>query len=166
MSFASYRRRFGELTWKDRILLAEAVGTLAVASIAIRLMPFRKVVGALTAPTFRDGRDNVGDFQTIARTRWAIEACARLLPWRIVCFQKGLALYRMLHHRGIPCLLHYGVAQDEQRGLRAHVWLTYEGEAIIGAEEAPHFACLATYPDAGRSSDAAMAAAAGRITNR
>jgi hypothetical protein len=52
----------------------------------------------------------------------------------------------MLQRRGVQTILHYGVAQNPERGLAAHVWVTHRGEAIIGGEEAPNFTCLATFP--------------------
>ena len=149
MSFASYRRRLKELPWPDRLLLAETVVTLAAASFAIRALPFRKVVGALGRRPLKPEADQAKTLGEIARTGWAIEACARLLPWRIVCFQKGLAMQWMLRRRRIAALLHYGIAQDEQRGLTAHVWVTHRGEDIMGGEEASGYTCLATFPSSG-----------------
>ena len=146
MSFGSYHRRLKEMPWKDRLLLAETAATLAAASFAIRAVPFRKVVGALTRRPVEVEADHLASLQEIARAQWAVEACARLLPWRIVCFQKGLAVQWLLRRRRIATLLHYGVAQDEQRGLSAHVWITYRGEVIMGADEAPRHTCLATFP--------------------
>jgi hypothetical protein len=87
----------------------------------------------------------------IGRVRWAVEACARRLPWRIVCFQKGVAVHRMLLRRGIPSTLHYGVAQDKERGLSAHVWVSCNGDPVIGGEEAIGYTCLATFPAVGKS---------------
>ena len=150
MSLASDWRRLNKLAWRDRLLLAEAAATLAVASLAIRLLPFRRVVSAVA----RAGDGAVperGSPAEIRRVRWAIEACARRLPWRIVCFQKGLALYKLLQRRGIASSLHYGVAQNPERGLAAHVWVTHEGEPIIGGEQAAAFTCLATFPVSAQS---------------
>lgn len=146
MSFASYYRRLKEMPWRDRGLLAETVATLAVASLAIRALPFRKVVGGGRRRSFVEEGAGASSPQEIVRTQWAVEACARLLPWRIVCFQKGLAMHWMLQRRRLPTMLHYGVAQDGRRGLAAHVWVTYCGETVIGGEEAPNFTCLATFP--------------------
>lgn len=146
MSLASDWRRLRELAWRDRLLLMEAAATIAVASLAIRLLPFRKVVSALA----RGGDRSISrqSSSEIPRARWAVEACARRLPWRIVCFQQGLALHKLLQRRGIATSLHYGVVQNSDRGLAAHVWVTHEGEAIIGGEQAAAFTCLATFPAA------------------
>jgi hypothetical protein len=139
-------RRLTEIGGENRLLLAEAAGALLLASVAIRILPFRKVVEfAASEPTQRQA-ETVATLREIKRLRWAVEACAKRLPWRIVCFQKGLALHKLLLRRGIPTLLHYGVAQDAERGLTAHVWVTHEGEAIIGGEEAVRYTCLATFP--------------------
>jgi hypothetical protein len=146
MSFRSYRRRLRELPWLDRLLLAETVATLAAASLAIGLLPFRRVVSFIPAATPREEENGPPAEAVIARTKWAIEACARLLPWRIVCFQKGLAMQWMLRRRRIGSFLHYGVRQDEERGVTAHVWITHRDLPILGGEEAAGFACLAVYP--------------------
>ncbi len=145
MSLASDWRRLREIAWGDRLFLAEAAAILAVASVAIQLLPFRRVVSAVT----RQGSgtaDETRSSREIARARWAVEACARRLPWKIVCFQKGLAMQMLLRRRGIATALHYGVAQDQERGLSAHVWVTYEGEPIIGGDRAGEYTCLATFP--------------------
>jgi hypothetical protein len=55
-------------------------------------------------------------------------------------------MHWLLQRRGLQTVLHYGVAQNPERGLAAHVWVTHGGEAIIGGEEAPNFTCLATFP--------------------
>jgi hypothetical protein len=146
MSFASYYRRLKELPWRDRALLGETTATLAVASFAIRALPFRKVVRmAVRQVPVREASPALHKAE-IDRAGWAVEACARVLPWRIVCFQKGLAMQWMLQRRGVRTTLHYGVAQNPSLGLVAHVWVTHRGEVIIGGEEAPNFACLATFP--------------------
>jgi hypothetical protein len=146
MSLASYSRRLKEMPWLDRALLAEASATLAAASFAIRVLPFRKVVSKAARRISKTEARPDFEGDDIPRVAWAIEACARLLPWRTVCFQKGLAMHWMLRRRGLETLLHYGVAQNTERGLAAHVWVTHRGEAIIGGEEATNFTCLATFP--------------------
>jgi hypothetical protein len=66
------------------------------------------------------------------------------VPWKAVCFQRGLAVHVMLRRRGIGSVLHYGVSQSD--GLKAHVWVRAAGHDVIGCEEASAFTCLATYP--------------------
>jgi hypothetical protein len=116
------------------------------ASFAIRALPFRKVVGTAVREAPPRELSPASQKIEVERAAWAVEACARVLPWRTVCFQKGLAMHWLLQRRGLQTVLHYGVAQNPERGLAAHVWVTHGGEAIIGGEEAPNFTCLATFP--------------------
>jgi hypothetical protein len=137
--------RLARLSWADRLLLAEALLVLACASLAIRLLSFRRVVrGASRIHAAR--RDPAGESVTIRKTVWAVRAVSRRVPWRTVCFQCGLAVHFMLRRRGIESHLHYGVAKDSDAGLKAHVWVSAAGRDAIGGEEAAGFACLATYP--------------------
>jgi hypothetical protein len=129
------------------MLLVECGFALLAASVAIRVVPFRFLVR-----TIASGRERLVDEraqQEIDRVRWAVEGAARRLPWRIVCFQKGLAVQRLLARRGIPSNLHYGVAHEEHGELKAHVWVTHRDRYVIGGEEAGRFARLATYPSRG-----------------
>jgi hypothetical protein len=133
--------RLGGSNWR---LLGEALVLLAAASAAIRLFPFRRTA-ALMSRSRLAIRESAGD-RLINQCRWAVNAWADRVPWRAVCFQRGLALQLMLRRRGIPALLHYGVMQDGERGLQAHVWVSVNGRAVQGGEEAAGFACLATFP--------------------
>jgi hypothetical protein len=52
----------------------------------------------------------------------------------------------MLRRRGIPSVLYYGAAQDDQTGLSAHVWVRDGDVDVIGCEIAYRFAILAAFP--------------------
>ncbi len=148
MSLVSDWRRFRGLAPKDRYLLIRTAVALASASAAIRLLPFRKVVGSAAEVEREEEPDAATCAQEIARTSWAVNALGRRLPWKIVCFQKGLALHRLLRRRGIRSRLHYGVAPGGEGPLKAHVWVTHDGVAVIGGAEAQDYTCLATFPAA------------------
>jgi len=126
-----------------RQLLPEALLTLAWTSLLVRCLPFRTVL------RFADrSRLSAGPASTAiaADAVWAVEVCARRVPWRAVCFQQGLAVHLMLRRRGIASVLHYGVRQGAAEGLKAHVWVTLDDAAVIGGEQAPRFACLMSVP--------------------
>ncbi|MBV9929940.1 MAG: lasso peptide biosynthesis B2 protein [Alphaproteobacteria bacterium] len=141
---AARRPRRRPLGATNRRLLAEALPALALASLAVKLAPFRRL--AAWASRWGRGRTGEVDAAFLRKARWSVEAWAKRVPWRTVCFQKGLALHALLRARGIPSVLHYGVRQEPGTGLKAHVWVTVAGEPVIGGEEAPGFACLATFP--------------------
>lgn len=78
--------------------------------------------------------------------RTALVAVGRVVPWRAVCFQHGLAAHIMLQRRGLPSRLHYGAASDQDGALIAHVWVDCDGLDVIGNEEAERFQLLASFP--------------------
>jgi hypothetical protein len=135
--------RLDRLSGNDWLLLAEALPTLAWASLAISFLPFRRVAATASEPR-HVGR--TPEPETARKVAWAVSAWARRVPWRAVCFQRGLAVHRMLRRRGHESIRHYGVAQEETKGLRAHVWVTLGDRAVVGGEEAPDFVCLASFP--------------------
>lgn len=126
----------------DAPMLAEALAALTLASLAIAFLPFRRVAAAASAPGRGPART---DPEAVRRARSAVTGWSRRVPWRTVCFQKGLAVHWMLRRRGIPSVLLYG-ARREGDGLAAHVWVDVDGETVIGGEEAAGFACLARFP--------------------
>ena len=147
--------RLKKVGWRGGSLLAEAALTLTVASAAIALLPFPRLCRLLAMRMPRLSPSLGDERHAIDRARWAVEAAARRLPWRIVCFQKGLAYHLMMRRRGIATLLHYGVAIDGQKGLQAHVWISHRGQDVMGGEAAAGFKCLLTYPEqSGRDSGA------------
>lgn len=148
MPSPSFANRLQRMSWSNRLLLAEGAATLIFASLAIRFLPFRQVVAKLTRSKRTLWPAGEGREAEVRRVRWAVTAIADRVPWRALCFQRGLAVHMMLGRRGIPSTLHYGVAQQGERGLRAHVWITQDGDYVIGGEEAADFTCLASFPAA------------------
>jgi hypothetical protein len=139
-------RRISRLGRNNWLALIEALWTLIAASLVIRLLPFKRTVEMMQGQTRKPELDSFANQRSISRCRWAVTFWADRVPWRAVCFQRGLALHLMLRRRGIASMLHYGVAQGGEKGLRAHVWITALGEPVLGVREADGFTCLATFP--------------------
>lgn len=131
--------------WPGGLLLAEGLTAIAFASAAIKLLPFRWVMKLASRPCRRSlvGEDAALE---IARCRSVIRAWSRVIPWRAVCFQQGLALHLMLRRRGVPSVLHYGIAKAAEGALTAHVWISAEGRIVLGVEAAIHHALVASFP--------------------
>jgi hypothetical protein len=142
----TFMRKFWRLPGRDRLLLLEAALWLAAAGLAIAVLPFRHV-GRLAAFPVR-GPEPPQQKRLIdaCRIRWALLACSRRVPWRTMCFEQGLAAQFMLRRRGIPSILYYGAASDDQRGLSAHVWVRDGDLDVVGCEIASRYAMLATFP--------------------
>jgi len=122
----------------------EAALALSVTSLVIAVFPFRRIAGwaSTRGIVTRPSSDHAGAL----RVAQAIESWGRRLPWKTVCFQKGLALHWMLRRRGISTRLHYGVGHSSKKALRAHVWISVGGEIVMGGEVAHEFTCLAVFP--------------------
>ena len=143
MPSAAPRKPVPSVSWPDRLLLVEALATLAAASLAIRLLPFRHVAAAAARER---PLSEAADARLLARVRWSVDAWGRRVPWRAVCFQRGLAVHWMLRRRGIASVLHYGAAQQPDEGLSAHVWVSVGSRIVTGGGEAPRFVRLASFP--------------------
>jgi hypothetical protein len=138
--------KFFRLPQHDRILVLEAALWLSVASLAIAILPFRRI-GRLAGISIRRPQLPPQTRVTEARRiRWAVLTTARQLPWHAMCFQQGLAAQFMLRIRGVPSVLYYGAASDEQNGLSAHVWVRDGNIEVVGGEIAARFAPLAAFP--------------------
>jgi hypothetical protein len=124
-------------------MAAEALALLVIAGPAVKLLPFRWLGAVASLPA--RGRDGP-DAALPERVRWAVEAAARRLPWRPVCFPKGLVAQLMLRRRGVASTLYFGVGQDPVDGLTAHVWVRNGAQDVIGCDEAAAFAPLAAFP--------------------
>lgn len=142
---AGRRRRIGRKTGllRWRVLVVEAVAALTFASAALAIMPFRRAIrtGCLPLPSAPPEK-RVEPLEAAA----AVRTAARLVPWRAVCIDQGLALQRLLRKRGMDAQLHYGVTLAEDVELKAHVWVDVEGATVIGGEEAPKYARIASFP--------------------
>ena len=117
--------------------------TLAAVAAALRVLAFKRAIrlGAVAL----HGRPTASD--SIADCIWAVEAAARRVPWRSVCIQNGIAAQWMLRRRGIDAVLRYGIANERSpHRLEAHVWVTVDGEPVIGGAEARSFAPVAAFP--------------------
>ncbi len=132
------------LTMHDFARFGEAVAAIALASAAVRFLPFRWVVRSMgsgdTQPAKRRSTP-----QVIVRS---IKRASRRVPWRTVCIQEGLAVHWLLRRRGYPSRLHYGIRPDAA-ALKAHVWITLEEEVVIGETEADPHLPVASFPQAG-----------------
>jgi hypothetical protein len=120
---------------------AEAAAALTLASTAVSLLPFRWVVRSMGGrdPLKRGQRGHAGD------VRLAVQRASRRVPWRTVCMQEGLATHWLLRRRGLPSRLHYGIRKDTS-AVKAHVWVTLNGEVVIGETHIDPHAPVACFP--------------------
>ena len=105
-------------------LLVEAVATLLLVQIALRVVHFPR----LLAWARRVSRP--ADFcppEHVARTAWFVDAGGRLIGLR--CLTQSLALARLLARRGIETDVRIGIRTDGGR-LLAHAWVEWTGRTL------------------------------------
>jgi len=124
-------------------LALEALMMLIAASIAIRLLPFR-TIGRLAARGGGGGPSP--DRDRIAAMERLLMAWSKRVPWRALCYQRGLAMQMMLRRRGLGSVLWLGAGYEDADSLASHVWVTLDGEIVIGGDTADRHAPLMRFP--------------------
>lgn len=119
---------------------AEAIAYLAAARLAVAALPFRAIAKWMSHPTV--GGDGAAAPRRMAV---AVERAARRVPWRAVCIHQGIACQRMLRRRGVPSDFVYGLTSVGGE-LKAHVWVEWNGEILIGDHVGTEFAQVARFP--------------------
>jgi hypothetical protein len=138
----------------DFALLGEALFLLALARLALRMVPVRVLDRYFSRSP--DAALPASNAAVVRRVRWAVTAAARRAPIKFVCFPQAITAQSMLRQRGIASTMYYGVARSREGELEAHVWLMTGDRYVVGGESAANFHVLKTFPAAPpRSSDLA-----------
>ena len=140
-------RRLLRVPLSSYALLIEAAVCLALARLALWIVPFRRLRRMFTRPV--SGREFKGAKRerVKAQVAWAIDRTARLLPGETVCFPRGIAAQVMLRRRGIDATLYYGATELPERGWTGHVWVQDGAQGVVGHRDAGAYHILARYPE-------------------
>ncbi|WP_448192473.1 lasso peptide biosynthesis B2 protein [Azospirillum sp. sgz301742] len=137
--------------WPWRFLVLEAVVWLAAASLALRLVPFRRLAPLLgpvrpSSPA-DDGPDpDEAQERQARRVGAAVARATRFLPWEALCLPQAMAAKAMLARRGLRTTLHLGAMPDQEKGgLSAHAWLMLGPLTVTGGATRPGYAELARF---------------------
>ena len=150
MRLRRFRRPIG-----DYGLLIEATFCMATGWLRLHTRPFKKLTVWMSRPFDRPAPDEETRQTTVRRVSWAIRRLAEIGPLPFVCFPQAIAAQTMLRRRGIPVVLYYGVARNEEKGLHAHVWVKDGEVPIVGCRVAPDFTLLHVFaPEGARRAEA------------
>lgn len=120
-------KQFLGLPAPDRAILVRSLLTLAVARVAIWVLPFPRVRRLLTPrPTGTAARDI-----TRERVRWAIGVAQRVIP-DATCLPQAVAAESLLTRGGHPVSLRIGAMKTSEGKLLAHAWVESEGRIVVG----------------------------------
>ena len=145
MHLVSIVRRIPRHSFREFGQFAEAACALTVAWLAIRILPFRRLMQTTQIGRAPVERSLAERSDVAVAVRRAVKRAARRLPWSIVCFPEAMAAHWMLRRRGADSRLHYGLRSSDEK-LSAHVWVTLGGEIVIGEERDNAHRCVAVFP--------------------
>jgi hypothetical protein len=128
-----------------RVYLREAVVSLFLARIAVRVIPAAQVFAWANRPPRRIRRFAADE---IGWVLWAIDAAEAKSRSETLCLPRALAAHSMLRRRGITSRLCLGVAR-EQGNLAAHAWVEVGKDRAITHPDAGAFTRLAEFGGSG-----------------
>jgi hypothetical protein len=145
----SLLRFFGEMrragSMGRRLLLLEAVFSLAVARFVVRRVPFARLEKWLSHHVGGLELDDPARRVVRRDVRWSVHRASGYFRVPAVCFPQALAAQGMLRRRRVGTCLYYGLAVVPGKGLAAHVWLQDGETAVVGHRQSTGYHVLARY---------------------
>ena len=132
----------------QRRILAEAVVAVALARLAVPLVPFERIARRLGLAQGESLERFESDHARRALTvAWAVRAAAERLPWHNSCLVEALAAGALLRRRGIPATLYLGVATNVPAPdlMAAHAWVRCGETIVIGRRGHERFTAVASF---------------------
>jgi hypothetical protein len=123
----------------SRALLFHALVLVVLIRVALWLLPFRTVHGAVAARARR--HEPAQQEHPVQRIVWAISAASRRVP-RATCLTQAFAGTLLLAANGYAATPRLGVAKEADGRLRAHAWVECGGETILGDARIGAFVAL------------------------
>lgn len=124
------------------LLFIEAALMLGSARLALTVVPFR--VLARRRGEVR-GATVTGERGKVRRVRHGLDRVTPWLPFHCSCLTRALAGRWMLRRRGVPSVLHVGVAKPGP-SVSAHAWLTVGELVVCGDGDGDAFTPIGRFP--------------------
>lgn len=139
-------QRFKQLSRRERYLLLQAVMSLVLAGVLLRLLPFDRLTSWLRLrPAETPQEEDVNAEQLATRIGWAIDAIANRSPLEIKCLTRALAATLVGRRYRLATTLYLGVTRAESGELKAHAWARCGSCVITGRREQEHFSVIACF---------------------
>ncbi len=131
-----------QLSPGERAVLVQAWGLFLLVELALRILPITRVL-SLSKKVFLKQKSEpaLGQVPSVPRLAWLVEVAGRYTSVTATCLKKALVLSWLLGRRGTKTELRIGVAREEGR-LKAHAWLDYGGQVILGHQELERYETL------------------------
>jgi hypothetical protein len=139
-------RRYYRIPRFRRRLLWEALTALAIARIAMALVPFRRIAAWMGTPGAETpATATVSEVCIAQEIGWAVGALARRVPWDGRCLAQALAATGMLRRRGLEGTVSFGVCRGGATELSAHAWLRFGSCMVTGGPGHQRFNTFTTF---------------------
>jgi hypothetical protein len=138
--FLRKARTFRRLAPCERTLVLETSLLLIMIRIALRLLPFRRVLQLIGISGLYRTNGRSG---TPAQLAWSVRLASRWVP-NSTCLPQALAMYLLLHRYGQFAFLCLGVVSDPK--FEAHAWVECDGRIVFGGwETSKNFTKIASF---------------------
>jgi len=125
--------------------LAEALIALAIARVAMALLPFRRIAVWLgTAGAETPATASAEEIHIAQEIGWAVGTLGRRVPWDGRCMAQALAASVMLRRRGLEGTVSFG-ARTGAAGFEAHAWLRLGPCVVTGGPAHQSFKTFTTF---------------------
>ncbi len=138
-------RRFLRRPPDERVAVVEAACALALARVALLLLPFRRLARWLGAEGARPPAGTTAAPGAALVVMRALATAARYVPWDSRCFAQSLAATLMLRRRRLDAVTCLGVARAEDGRIRAHAWTRCGDLHVAGGVDVARYQVVATY---------------------
>lgn len=139
-------KRYARIPRARRRLLWEALGALAIARVAMALLPFRRIAAWLGTPGAESPATAAPEeIRTAEEVGWAVAVLARRVPWDGRCMAQALAATGMLRRRGLEGTVSFGARRGESAGFDAHAWLRLGSCVVTGGPGHQRFKTFTTF---------------------
>jgi hypothetical protein len=129
------------LTRAEQTLLVKAACLLAVMRMSLALIPLRALRDALAWRRRKGSVAHGPAAPTLQQITWAIHSAARFVPG-CTCLVQGLTALRLGISAGYPVTMNIGTTKEVNGELKAHAWVEYQGQIILGAAEGINYTPL------------------------
>jgi Transglutaminase-like superfamily len=145
--------RAWHLPWRERLLLVAAWAFLALAALAIRILPARiycrllgRSIGAVACQPVLTPRQ----LSRARLIRVAIQRAGLFAPLRKDCLPQAITAAVLCRMLRVPSAVHLGTTRSETNGLLAHAWLAAGPIAVTGGHGWNRYHVVACFTQAPR----------------
>lgn len=140
--------RLSTTSWRQRFSLGEALVWLALARLALLVVPFRWTARRLGETMAESASDEPVDTEALEGIAWSIRTASASAPWQTKCLAQAIAAKAALRVRGVPSTLYLGVSRPGKAArLNAHAWLRCGDRILTGERSSGEFTVIASFAE-------------------